>query len=109
MGCLIIQVADGGDIRPGQPDMEGARCALDSLEMAVGLTRSGATSALVTGPGLKIAVAGHRLFSHPGQTEFIAERCGMAKDNVVMMLAGPSLARGADHHACAAVAMWPIC
>lgn len=86
----IIQVADGRDIRPGHPDMEGARCALDSLEMAVGLTRSGAASALVTGPVSKSQLQAIG-FSHPGQTEFIAERCGMAKDNVVMMLAGPTL------------------
>jgi 4-hydroxythreonine-4-phosphate dehydrogenase len=30
-------------------------------------------------------------FSHPGQTEFVAERCGVAQSNVAMMLAGPSL------------------
>ena len=27
----------------------------------------------------------------PGQTEFIAERCGVSKNNAVMMLAGPDL------------------
>jgi 4-hydroxythreonine-4-phosphate dehydrogenase len=30
-------------------------------------------------------------FAHPGQTEFVAERCGVAKENVAMMLAGPTL------------------
>jgi 4-hydroxythreonine-4-phosphate dehydrogenase len=30
-------------------------------------------------------------FSHPGQTEFIAERCGVSCDNVAMLLAGPGL------------------
>jgi 4-hydroxythreonine-4-phosphate dehydrogenase len=30
-------------------------------------------------------------FQHPGQTEFVAERCGVAPGNVVMMLAGPTL------------------
>jgi 4-hydroxythreonine-4-phosphate dehydrogenase len=30
-------------------------------------------------------------FSHPGQTEFVAERCGVASDLVAMMLAGPTL------------------
>src|SRR3546814_16391761 len=30
-------------------------------------------------------------FTHAGQTEFIAERCGVAKSNAVMMLVGPSL------------------
>lgn len=86
----VMQVADAGPIRPGEPDLEGARCALDSLEMAVGMTRNGAASALVTGPVSKSQLQAIG-FSHPGQTEFIAERCGMSKDNVVMMLAGPTL------------------
>jgi 4-hydroxythreonine-4-phosphate dehydrogenase len=30
-------------------------------------------------------------FTHPGQTEFVAERCGIAAGKVAMMLAGPSL------------------
>ena len=30
-------------------------------------------------------------FTHPGQTEFVAERCGISSGNVVMMLAGPTL------------------
>ena len=30
-------------------------------------------------------------FQHPGQTEFVAERCGISPGNVAMMLAGPTL------------------
>jgi 4-hydroxythreonine-4-phosphate dehydrogenase len=45
---------------------------------------------VVTGP-----VSKEQLYSigfrHPGQTEFVAERCGIAPANVVMMLAGPTL------------------
>ena len=45
---------------------------------------------MVTGP-----VAKEQLyaigFQHPGQTEFVAERCGVSPGNVVMMLAGPTL------------------
>ena len=86
----VFSVADAGEITPGQPDGDGARCALQSLELAVGLTRSGAAGALVTGP-----IAKHQMydigFAHPGQTEFIAERCGIARENTVMMLAGPTL------------------
>ena len=86
----LLSVEVGGEIAAGQPNLEGARCSLDSLEVATGLTRSGAASALVTGP-----VAKHQLyaigFTHPGQTEFVAERCGIAPENVVMMLAGPDL------------------
>lgn len=86
----VIAVADGGEITPGQPDVDGARCAIESLELAVGLTRSGAACALVTGPVSKAQL--YRIgFTYPGQTEFVAERCGIAKDNAVMMLAGPTL------------------
>lgn len=94
-GCFadalpLIQITDTGPIMPGQPDLAGARCALDSLELAAGLARSPMVGGLVTAP-----VAKHQLyaigFAHPGQTEFVAERCGIAKENAVMMLAGPTL------------------
>src|SRR6476660_8919135 len=75
---------------PGHPSVAGAHTSLDSLELAVGLARSGSASAVVTCP-----VAKEQLyaigFQHPGQTEFVAERCGVAPANVVMMLAGPTL------------------
>jgi 4-hydroxythreonine-4-phosphate dehydrogenase len=86
----LLSVEDGGEIAPGEPNLEGARCSLDSLEVATGLTRSGAAAALVTGPVSKAQLYAIG-FSHPGQTEFVAERCGIAPNNVVMMLAGPGL------------------
>ena len=86
----VMQVEDAGEIVPGAPDVEGARCALHSLELAAGLTRSGPARALVTGPVSKAQLYGIG-FTHPGQTEFIAERCGIDGANAVMMLAGPSL------------------
>ncbi len=86
----LIQVEDAGPIEPGQPNLPGARCSLDSLEMAAGLTRSGAASALVTGPVSKAQLYAIG-FDHAGQTEFVAERCGVSPENAVMMLAGPSL------------------
>lgn len=36
----LVQVDDPGAIEPGQPNLAGARCALDSLELGVGLARS---------------------------------------------------------------------
>ncbi|WP_221792483.1 4-hydroxythreonine-4-phosphate dehydrogenase PdxA [Aquisediminimonas sediminicola] len=89
-GLPLIQVADAATPIPGQPDLEGARCALDSLELATGLVRSGAASALVTGPVCKAQLYAIG-FTHPGQTEFVAERFGISSDNAVMMLAGPDL------------------
>ena len=90
VGLPLIQlVAAEADV-PGHPSVAGAHCSLDSLELAVGLARSGSAAAVVTGP-----VAKEQLyaigFAHPGQTEFVAERCGISSSNVAMMLAGPTL------------------
>jgi 4-hydroxythreonine-4-phosphate dehydrogenase len=86
----VIRIDSAGETRPGQPTLEGARTSLDALELAVGLTRSGASSALVTGPVSKAQLYAVG-FTHPGQTEFVAERCGIAAEMVAMMLAGPTL------------------
>jgi 4-hydroxythreonine-4-phosphate dehydrogenase len=86
----VISVADMGEITPGTPDVDGARCALQSLELAVGLARSDAAGGLVTGPVSKAQLYDIG-FTHPGQTEFVAERCGVSSENAVMMLAGPTL------------------
>jgi 4-hydroxythreonine-4-phosphate dehydrogenase len=86
----LIPVDGGGDVSPGVPTLEGARNALDALELAVGLTRSGAACALVTAPVSKAQLYAIG-FVHPGQTEFVAERCGIAAEMVAMMLLGPSL------------------
>jgi 4-hydroxythreonine-4-phosphate dehydrogenase len=89
-GLPLIQLnAPRSDV-PGHPSVAGAHTSLDALEIAVGLARSGSAAAVVTGP-----VAKEQLyaigFQHPGQTEFVAERCGISPGNVVMMLAGPTL------------------
>jgi 4-hydroxythreonine-4-phosphate dehydrogenase len=89
-GLPVIAAADAGEVRPGEPDLDGARCALQSLELAAGLARSGTGGALVTGPVSKKQLYDIG-FTYPGQTEFVAERCGVAHENAVMMLAGPSL------------------
>ena len=86
----VLHVHDSGNVIPGQPEAEGARCALQALEMAVGLARSGGARGVITGPVSK-SLLKNVGFTHPGQTEFIAERCGVSKQNAVMMLAGPSL------------------
>ena len=90
VGLPLIQIPSPEEDRPGHPSVAGAHCSLDALEIAVGLARSSSASAVVTGP-----VSKEQLYSigfrHPGQTEFVAERCGISAGNVVMMLAGPSL------------------
>ena len=89
-GLPLIQLNTLTEDVPGHPSVAGAHTSLDALELAVGLARSGSAAAVVTGP-----VAKEQLyaigFTHPGQTEFVAERCGVSPGNVAMMLAGPTL------------------
>ncbi len=87
-----LPVLDVGtcDYAPGAPDDAGAALALRALEVATSLVKQGAASALVTGPIAKSRLA--RIgFNQPGQTEFVAEACGITPENAVMMLAGPNL------------------
>ncbi len=86
----VFDTPEATAVVPGDPTFEGARATLDALEMASGLARSGAASALVTGPVSKAQLYSIG-FTHPGQTEFVAERCGVAEDNIVMMLVGGGL------------------
>ena len=75
---------------PGAPDRAGAELALGSLTKAVKFAVSGAASGIVTGPIAKSRLADVG-FTQPGQTEFVAEACGVNAEDAVMMLAGPSL------------------
>lgn len=88
-GLPVLSSHDGA-YTPGQPDLAGAQLALHSLTEACRAVRQGDASALVTLPVAKsqIALAG---FGHPGQTEFLAQQCGISERSAVMMLAGPSL------------------
>ncbi|MGF1550593.1 MAG: 4-hydroxythreonine-4-phosphate dehydrogenase PdxA [Sphingomonadaceae bacterium] len=86
----VIHVDGAGPVAPGKPDIEGALNSLNALELGVGLSRSGAASALVTGPVSKAQLYAVG-FTHAGQTEFVAERCGVAREAVAMMLVGPGL------------------
>ncbi|CDO35397.1 4-hydroxythreonine-4-phosphate dehydrogenase PdxA [Novosphingobium sp. KN65.2] len=74
----------------GSPDIAGAALALHSLATAAALASSGEAGGVVTGPiaKSKLAVVG---FTQPGQTEFLADACGLPHEDAVMMLAGPSL------------------
>jgi len=75
---------------PGQPESAGARMALASLGEVAQLTVSGRASAMVTAPIAKAELAKIG-FAFPGQTEFLANACGVSERDAVMMLAGPSL------------------
>ncbi len=86
----VLTVGAAGAVRAGHPDPAGARAAWDALEAATALVRGGAARALVTGPVAKAPLYDIG-FDWPGQTEFVADRCGVAADDAVMMLAGPDL------------------
>jgi 4-hydroxythreonine-4-phosphate dehydrogenase len=87
-----LPVLDGADgtYSPGEPGRGGASLALASLTEAAQLAVSGEAGGLVTGPIAKARLA-EVGFVHPGQTEFVAEACGVGFDDAVMMLAGPRL------------------
>ncbi|WP_133365764.1 4-hydroxythreonine-4-phosphate dehydrogenase PdxA [Qipengyuania sediminis] len=75
---------------PGLPHPEGARLALASLQQGAALALAGEAAGLVTMPVAKAGLA-EIGFAHPGQTEFLAQACGVDDEDAVMMLAGPSL------------------
>ena len=94
----LIQVPAAEEDHPGHPSVAGAHCSLDALELAVGLARSGSAAAVVTGP-----VAKEQLyaigFQHPGQTEFVAERCGIAPEQCRHDARGSDAAHRSRDHA----------
>ncbi len=86
----IIDIGSCNNIHAGKPNISGAHIAFQALEHAVGLARAGHASAVITAPVCKKQLYDVG-FTHAGQTEFIAERCGVSKSNAIMMLAGPTL------------------
>src|SRR5436309_14194718 len=73
------------DRKPGEPTPETARAAAAALEEAVTLARRGELDAIVTGPVHKARM--YEIgFRFPGQTEFLAQRCGVK--NFAMCLTG---------------------
>ena len=85
----VLEGADG-EYTPGEPSIQGAKLALASLEQACASTTAGLASGCVTMPVAK-AQLGKVGFDFPGQTEFVADRCGVSPEDAVMMLAGPNL------------------
>ena len=75
---------------PGTPTKEGAALAMHSLAESVRAVLLGQACGVVTAPVSK-AQLGKVGFDFPGQTEFLASVCGLAPEDAVMMLAGPSL------------------
>ncbi len=86
---VVVGEADSA-CRPGQPDRHSAQVALDALREALAMVLRGECSGVVTGPVAKSAIAAIDP-QFVGQTEFCADACGSAREDAVMMLAGPSL------------------
>jgi 4-hydroxythreonine-4-phosphate dehydrogenase len=86
----VLHIHNCQRVVPGQPDRDGAHCAYQALELAVGFARNNVAAGLVTGPVSKAQLYDVG-FTYPGQTEFIAERCGVSRNHAIMMLAGPDL------------------
>ncbi|MCC6355214.1 MAG: 4-hydroxythreonine-4-phosphate dehydrogenase PdxA [Verrucomicrobiae bacterium] len=89
---VTIEIVGGGDdtARPGKPTARSSRAALRALEVGVAGCQAGRFAALVTGPVSKERLA--RVgFGFPGQTEFLAARCGLREDAVTMAMAGERL------------------
>jgi len=86
----VLHIHEAAAAIPGEASLDGAQCSLHALEIACGLARSGDAGAVITAPVSKTQL--YKIgFRYPGQTEFVSERCGIARENAVMMLAGPTL------------------
>lgn len=86
----VLHIFDCAEITAGKPHESGTQGAYNAIEMAVKLTHDGDASAVVTAPVSKAQLYNIG-FAHPGQTEFVADLCGVAPKNATMMLAAPEL------------------
>lgn len=75
------------------PSDEGGRAQVAALDAAADAVLAGDADTLITGPTSKEAVVlGGTAFT--GQTEHLAARCGLARDDVTMLFLGPRLKVG---------------
>ncbi len=85
--------APDGCVAAHAPSVEGGSWQLRALTSAADLVAQGAGRALVTGPVSKEAISLSGVV-FTGQTEFLAERAGLARDAVTMLFLGPRLKVG---------------
>ena len=89
----VLPIEAGMDIIAGEPHVATAKGTIAAIEMAVSLSMSGQTSAVVTNPIAK-SVLYDAGFGFPGHTEFLADLATRATGKPVMpvmLLAGPKL------------------
>jgi 4-hydroxythreonine-4-phosphate dehydrogenase len=80
----------GKEIAPGKSTRASARMALRALREAARGCREGRFAAMVTGPVQKETIAQIEP-GFVGQTEFLAQACGLPDDDAVMVLTDPKL------------------
>ncbi|MBF0877611.1 4-hydroxythreonine-4-phosphate dehydrogenase PdxA [Gluconobacter cerevisiae] len=85
----ILPVLCEADVIPGQPDPRNAAATISSIRLAVEYALAGRAGGVVTNPIAKHVLAATG-FPYPGHTEFLAALCGMAGEEI-MMLVSPQL------------------
>jgi 4-hydroxythreonine-4-phosphate dehydrogenase len=86
----VLGKKNGAGIKPGRLSKTSARGALRALQEAAQGCLDGKFAAMVTGPVHKLAMA--RLQPNfVGQTEFLAQACGLPAADAVMVLTDPKL------------------
>lgn len=85
--CLGATLQDLAGVRPGRVDPRAGRAAYDFLATATDLALEGRIDAITTLPLNKEALRAGGI-AHPGHTEILAERCGVA-DHAMMLYLGP--------------------
>jgi 4-hydroxythreonine-4-phosphate dehydrogenase len=80
----LIDLGNMGEVRFGEIDGAHGRAALEWIDHACGLARDGAVDGIVTGPINKAAARAGGL-EFPGHTELLADRLGVADDDVYTM------------------------
>ena len=90
--CLEGSKVDLAGVRPGTIDARAGQAAAEFLETAIDLALAGQIDALTTLPLNKesLHAAGVR---HPGHTEILADRCGVA-EHAMMLYLEPPIAQG---------------
>lgn len=81
---LLVAWEDDFEVTPGQPSKESGKAAFLSLEKAVTDALAGQIQGIVTAPIDKKNIQ-QEGFAFAGHTEYLAERCGV-KDNLMVMV-----------------------
>ena len=94
--CLDLGGPDLAGVSPGRVDPRAGRAAYDFLVAAIDLALAGRVDAIATLPLNKESLQAGGI-AHPGHTEILAERCGVAAaDHAMMLYLPPPIGVGED-------------